>query len=290
MNSKNLPIGVLSILFPLIIVGCSGSSTSAGDDPEPEGPVRPGWTLVWSDEFDGPEIDLSKWEHEVNADGGGNNEEQYYTARPENSTIEDGCLVIMARRENYGEGGNLREFTSARLRTLNKGDWLYGRFEIRAKLPRGQGMWPAIWMLPTDWYYGGWPHSGEIDIMEAVNLAPDNNRVYGTIHYYHSAWGNNDHPSMGGNTTSGDLFSEEFHEFSLEWDPEEFRWYVDDQLYFTASSWESTVAPFPAPFTRRFHLILNVAVGGSWPGPPDLQSTPFPQSMDVDYVRVWMKD
>ena len=115
------------------------------------------WKLVWSDEFAGPEIDLSKWEFEVNANGGGNNELQYYTDRRENARIEDGRLVIEARKESFTGPAGTREYTSARLRTQNKGDWKFGRFEIRAKLPRTQGLWPAIWMLPTDWKYGGWP-------------------------------------------------------------------------------------------------------------------------------------
>ena len=148
----------------------------------------PGWQLVWHDEFDMPTIDLSKWEHEVNGRGGGNNELQYYTARDTNSFIEDGNLVIQALRETYSGPDGTRDYTSARMRTLNKGDWKYGRFDIKAKLPFGKGVWPAIWMLPSDWVYGGWAASGEIDITELIGQEP--NRVYGTLHYG-GEWPNN---------------------------------------------------------------------------------------------------
>ena len=237
------------------------------------------WTLVWSDEFNGPDIDTSKWSHEVNGDGGGNNELQYYTARTNNSFIENGNLVIQALKENYSG----KAYTSARLRTLNKGDWTYGRFEARMKLPYGQGLWPAFWMLPTDWVYGGWAASGEIDIMEIVGHEP--NILHGTIHY-HGEWPDNWYSGGSYTLPSGD-FSDDFHVFAIEWEYGEIRWYVDDILYSTKTSWDTTSgAPFPAPFDERFHLLLNVAVGGNWPGSPN-GSTVFPQRMEVDYVRVY---
>jgi beta-glucanase (GH16 family) len=243
-----------------------------------------GWDLVWHDEFDGTSIDLSKWEHEVNAKGGGNNELQYYTARSANSYVKDGALVIQALRENFTGAEGTREYTSARMRTLKKGDWKYGRFDIRAKLPRGQGLWPAIWMLPTDWVYGGWAASGEIDIMEL--LGQDIKTVYGTLHYG-GQWPDNVHTGTSFKLTQGD-FSNEFHVFRLDWEVNEFRWYVDDQLYQTQKQWHTKGKPYPAPFDQRFHLLLNVAVGGNWPGNPDATTT-FPQTMTVDYVRVYKR-
>jgi beta-glucanase (GH16 family) len=242
------------------------------------------WTLVWSDEFDGAAIDPSKWEHEVNAEGGGNNELQYYTARAENSFVEGGQLVIRALQETYTGPEGTREYTSARLRTKFKGDWLYGRFEIRARLPRGQGLWPAIWMLPTDWVYGGWAASGEIDIMELVGHEP--NKVYGTLHYG-GPWPRNVHSGSSYTLPAG-AFSDAFHVFALEWEPREFRWYVDGLHYQTQNDWRTENAPYPAPFDRRFHLLLNLAVGGNWPGNPDA-TTEFPQEMRVDYVRVYQR-
>lgn len=258
---------------------------TANPDPEKSVPWEvAGWQLVWHDEFNGQSIDLSKWEHEVNAQGGGNNELQYYTARPENSFVRDGTLVIRALQENYTGPEGTRQYTSARMRTRNKGDWKYGRFDIRAKLPRGQGMWPAIWMLPTDWVYGGWAASGEIDIMEL--LGQDTKTVYGTLHYG-GAWPANVHTGTSFKLAQGD-FSAEFHTFRLEWEPNEFRWYVDDKLYQTQTKWHTQGQAYPAPFDQRFHLLLNVAVGGNWPGNPDT-TTIFPQTMMVDYVRVYRR-
>jgi len=243
-----------------------------------------GWALVWQDEFDGSQIDRTKWGHEVNAQGGGNNELQYYTSRAENSFVKDGVLVIRALKERYTGTEGTREYTSARMRTFHRGDWKYGRFDIRAMLPRGQGLWPAIWMLPTDWLYGGWAASGEIDIMELVGHEP--NKVHGTLHYG-GEWPNNVSSGLSRTLPQGD-FSNELHVFRLEWEPTEFRWYVDDQLYQTQKQWRTQNRPYPAPFDQRFHMLLNVAVGGNWPGNPDA-TTLFPQTMAVDYVRVYKR-
>ncbi|MBN1999440.1 glycoside hydrolase family 16 protein [candidate division KSB1 bacterium] len=245
-------------------------------------PEPPGWSLVWHDEFDGKKIDLTKWEHEVNARGGGNNELQYYTARSENSYVKNGVLVIEAIKETFTGSEGTREYTSARLRTKNKGDWTYGRFEIRAKLPYGQGIWPAIWMLPTDNEYGGWAASGEIDIMELVGHEP--NKVHGTLHYG-GGWPENKHTGKSYTLAQGN-FSQDFHVFTIEWKEGEIRWYMDGVHYQTLTEWYSTNGEFPAPFDKRFHLLLNVAVGGNWPGNPD-ETTVFPQRMEVDYVRIF---
>jgi beta-glucanase (GH16 family) len=266
----------LACLLPILANGLFPAGAQAQE--------LPGWTLVWADEFDGPSIDSSKWSHEVNGAGGGNNELQYYTARATNSFIENGHLVIQALKETYTGPDGTRNYTSARMRTLNKGDWTYGRFESRMKLPYGQGLWPAFWMLPTDWVYGGWAASGEIDIMEIIGSEPD--VLHGTIHY-HGEWPDNRSSGASWTLPSGD-FSDDFHVFALEWEEGVMRWYVDGIHYSTKTSWDSTSAPYPAPFDQRFHILLNVAVGGNWPGDPD-PTTVFPQQMVVDYVRVYAR-
>jgi len=244
------------------------------------------WQLVWADEFNGQQIDTNKWEHEVNGWGGGNNELQYYTARQHNSHVANGVLTITARQETYTGSDGTRHYTSARLRTENKGDWRYGRVEVSARMPEGQGLWPAIWMLPTDDAYGGWAASGEIDIMEAVNLnRGGGNDVHGTLHYG-GQWPNNTY--TGEAYTPPNSVVDHFHEYAIEWEPGEIRWYVDGVHYQTQNDWWTANGAYPAPFDQRFHLILNVAVGGDWPGNPD-GSTVFPQTMQVDYVRVYQR-
>lgn len=242
------------------------------------------WKLVWADEFDLPDgapPDPATWSYDVGGHGWGNNELEYYTDRLENAYHAGGRLVIEARREDYED----RQYTSARLVTKGKVDWLYGRFEIRARLPRGQGVWPAIWMLPTGSPYGGWPVSGEIDIMEL--LGHDPRTVHGTLH-----WGNPKDASGSSITLPDTLpdFSAADHIFALEWEPGELRWFVDGVHYHTVNQWMTSAenAPFPAPFDHPFHLLLNVAVGGNWPGVPD-STTVFPARMEVDYVRVYQK-
>ncbi len=263
----------ISILLVLLL-GCKKDDQANNPDPNPADtiPAPPGWRLVWHDEFNGPAIDQTKWNFEVNGNGGGNNELQYYTARPQNAYIENGMLVIQALEEDY-QG---KAYTSARLNTDSKGDWRYGRFEARMLLPYGRGLWPAFWMLPTDWVYGGWPMSGEIDIME--ELGDNTQKVYGTIHYGTSTA---DHQHTGGSySITNGTFAGSFHVFALEWDTTGMRWYVDNVQYFSTLHGQ--------PFDQRFHLLLNVAVGGNWPGSPDLATT-FPQLMKVDWVRVYTK-
>jgi beta-glucanase (GH16 family) len=240
------------------------------------------WELVWKDEFDAKELDQSKWEVIVNGRGGGNGELQYY--RKENVQVADGLLVIEARKEKFNGPDGARDFTSARIRTKGKGDWKYGRIEVRAKLPKGKGIWPAIWMLPTDNRYGNWPSSGEIDIMEMLGHEPQ--RVHGTLH-----WGDRvqRHMQKGevfhlGNGT----FADEFHVFGLEWEERTISWSIDGKVYQTQKDWHTRDAAFPAPFDQRFHLILNLAVGGAWPGDPDAK-TDFPATMLVDWVKVYQK-
>ena len=244
-----------------------------------------GCELVWSDEFDGTEVDLTKWTFqlgdgsEVGLPGGwGNNELQYYTE--DNATVENGFLTITAREESVEPGFN---YTSSRLRSLAKGDWTFGRMEARIKMPIGQGMWPAFWMLSSDTsIYGTWAASGEIDIVEYIGNEPD--RIFGTIHYG---------GSFPANVFSGTdyflpsgTFNDGFHVFAVEWEFGEIRWYLDGVQYASRDNWFSTGGPFPAPFDVDFHLLLNLAVGGNLPGSPDA-TTVFPQEFVIDYVRVY---
>jgi beta-glucanase (GH16 family) len=242
------------------------------------------WELVWSDEFDADSIDSSKWQHEVNARGGGNNELQFYTDRPENSFVDNGVLVIEARRETFTGDDGTGDYTSARLRTKRMGDWTYGRFEVRARMPQGRGIWPAIWLLSTDREYGTWAASGEIDLLEMDGKNP--NEVFGTLHYGRP-WPQNVFTGNPFSLADG-AFADDFHTFALEWQPEVIRWFVDDSLYQEQTNWFSSGGPYPAPFNRRFYLIVNLAVGGNLPGPPD-SSTQFPQRLDIDYVRVYQE-
>lgn len=240
------------------------------------------WKLVWSDEFDYSGLpDSKKWSYDTegNANGWGNNEAQYYTSgQLKNSEVKDGFLYINAIKENAGD----KKYTSARLITKSKGDWLYGKVEVRAKLPEGKGMWPAIWMLPTDWAYGGWPASGEIDIMENVGYDPYVIVASAHTQSYNHVQGTQKNAKL----TIPDCYTE-FHNYTLEWEASEYRVYVDDKLYFTFKN-ESTGYKV-WPFDKRFHLLLNVAVGGNWGGAKGIDDTIFPRSMVVDYVRVYQK-
>ncbi len=245
--------------------------------------------LVWSDEFNGTSVDTNNWEFmigtgaEFGLNGWGNNELQYYTSRSDNVFVANGMLNIVARQENFGG----RNYTSARLRTLNKAEFLYGRIEARIKLPSTPGIWPAFWMLPTNSPYGGWAASGEMDIMESVNYA---DRIYGTIHYGGN-WPNN--VFTGGERENGIDYSADFHVYTLEWTPQFLRWYIDGTPFYTRvpMNWFSTAAPGDpdAPFDVPFHLLLNVAVGGNFPGNPNGDSV-FPQTMQVDWVRWYQQD
>ncbi len=295
----------LFLVLALLATGAAGCDNSV-DQSVPDPLATPdGWALVWSDEFDGAEVDESKWTI-TSGDGCpelcgfGNNELQVYTRT--NHTVADGLLTITARQE--ADGG----YTSTKMDSRNKGDWTYGRFEIRAKLPETQGLWPAIWMLFTDDTYGGWAASGEIDIMEYTGDRPD--EVFGTIHYGGPAPRNEYTPRVREplKLFSGS-YADDFYVFTVEWDPavpdnpdtaevDEFvpttiRWYVNNVLYQTKTEadWFSTGAPAgntAAPFDHDFFLLLNVAVGGNLPGPPD-ETTVFPQTMQVDYVRVYQR-
>jgi len=234
--------------------------------------------LVWADEFNKNGLpDSSKWGYAQGGGGWGNNELQYYTAeRKENAWVENGHLIISARKENYKE----RKYSSARMITKGKGDWKSGRVEVKARLPKGKGIWPAIWMLPTDWAYGGWPKSGEIDIMEHVGY--DQDKVHVTVHteaYNHSIGTQNGKQK----TVAG--ASTDFHVYRVDWTPYSIRGFIDGEKMYEFLNEGKGSAEWP--FDKRFHLLLNVAFGGNWGGAQGVDPSVLPQKMDVDYVRVY---
>ncbi|PVY41711.1 glycoside hydrolase family 16 protein [Pontibacter virosus] len=263
---------------------CSCSSSKEEPQPfisQPKAPQDLNWqfesTPVWSDEFDytgkpNPE----KWGYDIGGTGWGNNELQYYTDRLSNASVENGILKITALKETTEN----REYSSARLVTKNKGDFLYGRFEFKAKLPTGRGTWPAIWMLPTDWAYGGWPKSGEIDVMEHVGY--DQNNVHITVHteaYNHSK------NTQKGKSKIIETASTDFHLYRVDWTPYAIRGYIDNIPVFEFIN-EGKGADY-WPFDKRFHLLMNIAVGGNWGGAQGVDPSVYPQTMEVDYVRVY---
>lgn len=285
----------------------SGSTVSSPSSPAGETPSVPGnpagekpipattipdedWEMIWNDEFDGAAVDDSKWTVQ---DTGlvYNNELQYYS--PDNTRIvKDGArsvLQIEAKREQKSG----KSYTSGKLITMGKGDWTYGKVVVRAKLPVQQGMWPAIWMMPTDEsHYGGWPASGEIDIMELIGGKNKDHEVYSTIHYDAvKPDGSHGHDQGKFTLPAGESFADEYHDFQVEWLPGMIRFYVDGKLHHQVNNWQTTAAgqpesyTFPAPFDRPFYLILNLAVGGDWPGSPE--NGFVSEKMNVDFVRVY---
>ncbi|UCG28555.1 MAG: glycoside hydrolase family 16 protein, partial [Bacteroidales bacterium] len=233
--------------------------------------------LVWSDEFNYTGLpDPEKWSFETGGGGWGNNELQYYRDGTNNAEVVDGNLVITARKESYGG----RDYTSARLITLHTGNfWQYGKIEARIKLPYGQGIWPAFWMLGKNFGAVGWPACGEIDIMEKIGGGTNESTVYGTAHWDH----NGSYASYGGQVIlSSGIFADAFHVFSIEWDSQRIKWFLDGKEYHVMDITPQALSEFH----NEFFIILNVAVGGNWPGSPDL-TTVFPQTMEVDYVRVY---
>lgn len=253
------------------------------------GIARAGWNLVWSDEFDSSAINTNHWRFDIgNGNGGwGNRELEYYTSRPENAFASNGILHIVALKEPY----NGFQFTSAKLKSAHLFSKKFGRFEFRAKLPQGKGYWPALWLMPEKSVYGGWPASGEIDVTE--NRGSNTTSVLGTIHFgglyphHDQSHGPAFHFDNGDSVTN-------FHVYALEWTTNSIRWYVDNRLYETQTSWWSSSNrtntairnPYPAPFDQPFYIIMNLAVGGNFGGNPD-GVTAFPGEMQVDYVRVY---
>lgn len=274
---------------PAVNVNIDNPTLAVADNVDVDHDVPASWTLIWNDEFDAARLDPEVWFFE-NGDGSqygipgwGNNELQWYLE--DSAELRDGLLVITAREESVGG----KNYTSARINTRNRFAFRYGRVEARIRLPGGQGIWPAFWMLPQEDVYGTWAASGEIDIVEAVNLgAAGGNTIFGTIHYGGEFPDNTFSTNEGGYEVSGDLTAE-FHTYALEWDSTvpQMRWYVDDTLYSVQNDWfTDDNEPFPAPFDQPFYILLNVAVGGNFPGPPN-PATVFPVAMEVDYVRVY---
>jgi beta-glucanase (GH16 family) len=239
-----------------------------------------GMSLVWNDEFSGTTLNGDFWTHETGNNGGwGNSELEYYQAA--NTKVKDGYLIITAKKENVGG----QQYTSSRMVTKDKKEYTYGRIDIRAILPKGQGIWPALWSLGYNIGDVGWPRCGEIDIMEMIGGSGREKTIYGTPH-----WQDTDavgHASAGGNyTLSSGTFADEFHVFTLVWDADVLKWYVDDVKFH-----EIDITPVSAPerfdeFRQPYFFIFNIAVGGQWPGNPD-GTTKFPQQMVVDYIRVF---
>ncbi len=275
LNRKITIMGFVALAFLLIQCKTTDHKKLAKD----------GYQLIWSDEFDtGTMPDTTKWNYRVGDGcpelcGFGNNELQWYSdQRAENVRIVDGKLIIEARKEDLGTKG----YSSTRLNSRHKGDWMYGRFEVRAKLPGGVGIWPAIWMISTEREYGGWPACGEIDIMEHVGFIPDS--IGGTVHtkaYNH----------IVGTQRGMDFYvpdcEDAFHVYGINWTNEKMEFFVDETVYFTFENeglgWEAY------PFDKKFYFILNIAVGGNLGGKKGVDDTIFPQRMVVDYVRVYQE-
>ncbi|GAB4414333.1 MAG: hypothetical protein OHK0039_22040 [Bacteroidia bacterium] len=238
-----------------------------------------GYDLVWGDEFDGTALNTADWTYEYGNSGWGNNELQNYTNRPENLFFSGGKMIIEARNERFG-GSN---YTSSRIKTQGKRSFQYGRIDVRAKLPEGQGIWPAIWMLGESISTVGWPACGEIDIMELVGHEPGT--THATVHFGEN-FSVHQYRGTSSSLGAGKKFSDEFHVFSLNWEENLMEFFLDDQKFFTVTP--ATTQGFPYPFNDEFFFIMNIAVGGNWPGSPNA-STVFPQQMQVDYVRVFQK-
>lgn len=292
MNFKKaLGFTAAVVMVSGIFAGCAKEATP---DTAPETsvtktetPELSGYNLLWSDEFDGDTLNEENWNRELRDPGWTNNELQEYTDSDDNIFVRDGKLVLKAiKTEKDGK----EYYTSGKVNSQNKRDFMYGKVVVSAKVPEGQGLWPAIWMMPQDeQFYGQWPKCGEIDIMEVLGNQVDT--AYGTLHY------GEPHAEQQGTVvlTDGSTFASEFHEYSVEWEPGEFRYYIDGEHYLTINDWFTAVngedeKPYPAPFNQPFFVQMNLAVGGNWPGNPD-ETTDFDNAeFEIDYVRVYQKD
>ncbi|MBR3631103.1 MAG: family 16 glycosylhydrolase [Oscillospiraceae bacterium] len=302
---KNLICAALAAF--LLLTGCAGPAESssapaesltdtaenmteavteaAATEAAAEVPELPGYTLLWNDEFDGAALDEGIWNYEPHEPGWTNEELQEYTTSADNVFLRDGCLVIKAiKSERDGKD----YYTSGKVTAQNKKDFTYGKVVARAKVPAGQGLWPAIWMMPQEeQHYGQWPKCGEIDIMEVLGSRLDT--AYGTVHY-----GAPHAEQQGTYVLENGSFADDFHEYSVEWEPGEMRWYIDGELYHTVNDWFTAEEggdekPYPAPFDQPFFVQMNLAVGGTWPGNPD-ETTDFDKAeFEIDYVRVYQK-
>ena len=276
------------LLFVCLVLGACAVTTPAptstpqptpspAPSPTPEW-ERAGWELVWQDEFEGTELNRENWTFDIGGNGWGNQEWEFYSDRPENVRVEEDMLVIEARKEEASFSG--RPYSSARLKTEGLHTWKYGRIEARLKLPYGQGIWPAFWMLGENLAQKGWPGAGEIDIMEFIGKEPDH--IYVTVHSPGYSGGAGVGSSL---TVPEPSLRNDFHVYAIEWEEDEIRWYFDDQEHFK-------ITPEDVPgewiFDHPFFIILNLAVGGTWPGYPNT-TTEFPQFLYVDYVRVYQR-
>lgn len=261
-------------------VGPSQGDNSVGTVSDEEVPEYEGYTLLWHDEFNGKSLDESIWNYEPHEPGWTNNELQEYTTSTDNVFLRDGNLVIKAIQTDDG-------YTSGKVTSQNKQDFTYGKVVARARVPEGKGLWPAIWMMPQDEsYYGQWPKCGEIDIMEVLGHQVDT--AYATIHY-----GEPHGEQQGTYVLDEGTFASDFHEFSVEWEPGEMRFYIDGNLYHTVNDWFTAVddveKPYPAPFDQPFFVQMNLAVGGDWPGDPDANTDFDKAEFEIDYVRVYQR-
>jgi len=301
MNSiEKSRLFVFLCLFPLILLILNNKLGAESTSSEETGGAQAGdeWTLVWEESFEGNELDSTKWSYDIGngfttpdgtyVPGWGNEELQYY--QQENVTVQDGKLIIEARKESASDSHGNYNYTSGKIHTKGKFFQKYGKFEAKIKLPEGKGYWPAFWMLPENEVYGGWAASGEIDIMEAGGS--DIRKVGGAIHYG-GVWPNNTYTASDYRFAQGQDITQ-FNVYSIEWEPGEIRWYVNGELYQTLNNWYSidsdtnTQYPYPAPFDQEFYIILNLAVGGWYDGEP-IPKTKFPGKMEVEYVRVYEK-
>lgn len=288
---KKLFILSLMIISTGILTGCKEDTGPSGPVPEQPKICKSvdfvydydslTYNLVFSDEFDGTELDLEKWRYEVNGSGGGNNELQYYT--DENVVVEDGLLKIIAKKEEYLG----KEYTSSRITTENNFEFTYGIVEVRAKQPAGKGTWSAAWMMPAESLYGRWPNSGEIDIMEFVGY--EDTRIHSTIHtklFNHKAG------SQRGSSKIVEDVTQNFHIYKVEWLPDKMIFSIDDVVIFTYQPGKYINCPeFDQwPFDMDFFVILNIAIGGDWGGAQGVDDTIFPTTMEVDYVKIYQAE
>ncbi len=264
---------LIFIVMSIFVTSCSSGFLSTKTAPID---IPEGWNLVWHDEFDGRKINADNWTYDIGGWGWGNGELQYYTSRKENARIEDGMLVIEARQEKYEDS----YYTSARLLTQGLQEFQYGRIESRIKVPEGKGLWPAFWMLGSNFDGSNWPDCGEIDIMEYIGKEPD--LVMGTLHGpgYSGALGFSQWNRQTYN------IADDFHIYAIEWEPDQIRWFYDGEQYFVVN--REDVGERDWPFDQPFFIILNLAVGGLLPGPVGLD-TVFPTYLYVDYVRVYQR-
>ena len=273
-------------LLVATVTGC-GKAAPLNQVADSEVPQLDGYTLLWHDEFNGTKMDETNWGYDPHEPGWTNNELQEYTTSSDNVFVRDGKMVLKAIK-TVDENGN-DYYTSGKIKGQLKKDFMYGKVVVSAKVPEGKGLWPAIWMMPTDEsFYGQWPKCGEIDIMET--LGHQTETAYGTIHY------GEPHAEQQGIYTldGGAKFSDDFHEFSVEWEPGEMRFYIDNNLYHTVNDWFTAYPnedekPYPAPFNQTFFIQLNLAVGGNWPGNPDATTDFDKAEFEIDYVRVYQK-